>query len=67
MIDEVDVNDTENYIVSDQLIEVAQQAGTFVGDAEAGIINVQQSYGAVADGNGFDDSGRCLLYTFRCV
>ena len=58
MIDEVDVNDTENYIVSDQLIEVAQQAGTFVGDAEAGIINVQQSYGAVADGNGFDDSGR---------
>ena len=58
MIDEVDVSDTENYIVSDQLIEVAQQAGTFVGDAEAGIINVQQSYGAVADGNGFDDSGR---------
>ncbi|HIV96904.1 MAG TPA: C69 family dipeptidase [Candidatus Agathobaculum stercoravium] len=58
MIAEVDVNDTENYLVSDQLIEVAQEAGTFVGDADAGIINVQQSYGVVADGNGFDDSGR---------
>ena len=50
MLREVNVNDTENTIVSDKLIEVAQQAGTFVGDAEQGIIDVQQSYGDQLDG-----------------
>ena len=40
----VSLNDTENVIASDKLIEVAQQAETFVGDAEANTIDVYQSY-----------------------
>lgn len=40
----VSLNDTENVIASDKLVEVAQQAETFVGDAEASTIDVYQSY-----------------------
>ena len=41
----VDVNDTENYIVSKDLVKVANDAGTAVYD-EAGRINVAASYAA---------------------
>lgn len=41
----VDLDDTENVIASADLIAVAQQAGTFVGDAEKNQINFAASYG----------------------
>ena len=40
----VDLNDTDNVIASEKLIEVAQQAGTFVGDADKNIIDFRASY-----------------------
>ena len=40
----VNLNDTENVAASDGLIETAVRAGTFVGDAEAGLIDFAASY-----------------------
>lgn len=40
----IDLDDTENVIASRDLIAVAQQAATFVGDAEANTINYVASY-----------------------
>ena len=40
----VDLNDTDNVIASEKLIKVAQQAGTFVGDADKNIIDFRASY-----------------------
>ena len=40
----VDLNDTDNVLASEKLIEVAQQAGTFVGDADKNIIDFRASY-----------------------
>lgn len=50
LFNEVNTQDTQNYIVSRDLIKVAKDAGTFVGDADKGIINIQMSYSTVADG-----------------
>ena len=35
----IDLDDTENVIASENLIAVAQQAGTYVGDADANTID----------------------------
>lgn len=40
----VDLDDTENVVASPRLIEVAQQAGTFVGDAAENQIDFRASY-----------------------
>lgn len=40
----VDVYDKENVVASDGLIETAVQAGTFVGNADAGLIDFAASY-----------------------
>lgn len=40
----MDLDDTENVIASSKLIDVAVEAGTFVGDAEKNIINFAISY-----------------------
>ena len=40
----IDLNDRENVVASDGLIETAVRAGTFVGDAEAGLIDYAASY-----------------------
>ena len=40
----VDLNDTENVAASGGLIETAVRAGTFTGDAEAGLIDYAASY-----------------------
>lgn len=40
----IDLDDTENVIASPNLIAVAQQAGTFVGDADANVIDYRASY-----------------------
>ena len=40
----VDVNDRENVVASDGLIETAVKAGTFAGNAEAGLIDYAASY-----------------------
>jgi len=40
----LDLDDTEHIIASDDLIAVAQRAGTFVGDAEKNIIDYRLSY-----------------------
>ena len=40
----IDLDDTENVIASPDLIAVAQKAGTFVGDAEANVIDYRASY-----------------------
>ena len=44
IIGEIDLDDTDNVIASAGLIEVAQQAGSFVGDADANVINYVMSY-----------------------
>lgn len=48
VIGRVDLND-KNIIASDKLIEVAQKAGTFVGDAEKNIIDFRASYAGRQD------------------
>ena len=48
VIGRVDLDD-ENIIASDKLIEVAQKAGTFVGDADKNIINFRASYAGRLD------------------
>ena len=40
----IDLDDTENVIASENLIAVAQQAGTYVGDADANTIDYVASY-----------------------
>jgi len=40
----IDIHDKENVVVSDGLIETAVQAGTFVGNVEAGLIDYAASY-----------------------
>ena len=40
----IDLNDTEHVVASDGLIETAVLAGTFVGDAAAGLIDYAASY-----------------------
>lgn len=42
----IDLDDTENVIASENLIATAQNAGTFVGDAEANVIDYVASYNA---------------------
>ena len=44
-----DLNDTENVVASDGLIETAVRAGTFVGDAQAGLIDYAASYDNAPD------------------
>ena len=44
IIGEIDLSDTDNVIASAGLIETAQTAGTFVGDADKGVINYTMSY-----------------------
>jgi len=44
IIGAIDLDDTENVIASEGLITVAQQAGTFVGDETANVINYVYSY-----------------------
>ena len=43
-IGRIDLDDTENVIASDRLIEVAKEAGTFVGEEENNIIDYRASY-----------------------
>lgn len=43
-IGKIDLNDTDNVIASANVISVAQQAGTFVGDADANVIDLNASY-----------------------
>ncbi len=40
----VSLNDTDNVIASDNLIDIAKQAGTFVGDEDTKAIDVYKSY-----------------------
>lgn len=40
----IDLDDTENVIASDKLIEIAKQAGTYVGSEEANTIDYMASY-----------------------
>ncbi|MCR4621849.1 MAG: C69 family dipeptidase [Clostridiales bacterium] len=40
----IDLDDTDNVIASPGIFEVAKQAGTFVGDEEANVINFVMSY-----------------------
>lgn len=40
----IDLDDTENVIVSPKLIEIAKEAGTYVGDEEANTIDYMASY-----------------------
>lgn len=49
VIGRVDLNDKDNIIASDKLIEVAQNAGTFVGDADKNIIDFRASYAGRQD------------------
>ena len=51
IIGEIDLDDTENVIASDRLIEVAKQAGTFVGNEEENIIDYKASYATNSSGN----------------
>jgi hypothetical protein len=44
VLGEIDLNDTDHVIASKDLIRVAQQAGTFVGNAEKNIIDFRRSY-----------------------
>lgn len=47
----VDLDDTENVCASEALIETAVEAGTFVGDAEANVIDFAASYAQAYGGN----------------
>lgn len=46
-IGKVDLDDTDNVIASANVISVAQEAGTFVGDAAANVIDLSASYNDV--------------------
>ncbi len=43
-VGKINIHDSENVIASANLISVAQEAGTFVGDADAGVIDFNASY-----------------------
>lgn len=47
----IDLDDSENVIASEKLIAVAQEAGSFVGDAEANTIDYVASYNADQSAN----------------
>ncbi len=49
VIGRVDLDDTENVIASDRLIEVAKEAGTFVGDEAENIIDFRASYARIGN------------------
>ncbi len=49
VIGRVDLDDTENVIASERLIEVAKEAGTFVGDEEENIIDFRASYARIGN------------------
>lgn len=49
IIGEIDLDDTENVIASDRLIQVAKEAGTFVGNEAENIINFRASYSGRLD------------------
>ena len=49
VIGEIDLDDTENVIVSGKLIETAKAAGTFTGSEEANVINYRTSYAGRLD------------------
>lgn len=51
ILGEIDLDDTDNVIASDRLIEVAKQAGTFVGDESKNIIDYKASYATNSSGN----------------
>lgn len=51
IIGAIDLDDTENVIASPRLIEVAKQAGTFVGNEEENIIDFKASYATNSSGN----------------
>lgn len=51
IIGAIDLDDTENVIASAGLIEVAQKAGSFVGDADANVINYVLSYNEETQAN----------------
>ena len=44
IVGEIDLDDTDHVITSPKLIELAEKAGTFVGDKKANIINFNQTY-----------------------
>ena len=50
-IGKINLNDTENVVASANVISVAQEAGTFVGDADANIIDFSASYSPEAGGS----------------
>lgn len=43
-IGKIDLDDKENVIASSNVISIAQEAGTFVGDADANVIDLSASY-----------------------
>ena len=49
VIGRVDLDDTENVIASERLIEVAKEAGTFVGDEKENIIDFRASYARIGN------------------
>ena len=49
VIGAIDLDDTQNVIVSSKLIETAKTAGTFTGDEEANVINYRASYAGRLD------------------
>jgi dipeptidase len=49
IIGEVDLDDTDNVIASEKLIQIAKEAGTFVGDEEKNVINFRASYAGGLD------------------
>lgn len=49
VIGRIDLDDSETVIASAALIETAQKAGTFVGDAEKNIIDFRASYASLGD------------------
>ncbi len=55
VIGEIDLDDTENVIASAGLIKTAVDAGTFIGDKKANVINYHASY-AVSDYDGYGNS-----------
>lgn len=58
----IDLDDTENVIASENVIAVAQEAGTFVGDAEANVIDFNASYNSEAIANRSDRLAAGLNY-----
>ncbi|MCR5088782.1 MAG: C69 family dipeptidase [Oscillospiraceae bacterium] len=53
----IDLDDSENLIASDDVIGIAQKAGTFVGDAEENVIDFRASYDTLGPVSGNDSRG----------